>query len=104
MADVRAAGLAGEQAAGIIKNTTRIPSASGTAAYRIPDELTSTTLGEVKNVSSLSYTSHLRDFADYAKDAGLEFELHVRASTTFSAPLWDAINSGQIKLIKDLPG
>mgnify|MGYP003541520247 CR=1 FL=1 len=47
----RALGQAGEAAADIIKNTTRIPSATGTAAYRIPDGLTSTTLTEVKNVS-----------------------------------------------------
>jgi hypothetical protein len=57
MAGVRAAGSSGEQEAGIIKNTDRIPSLSGTAAYRIPDELNSSVLGEVKNVSGLSYTN-----------------------------------------------
>ncbi|MGH3301024.1 MAG: putative toxin [Streptosporangiaceae bacterium] len=47
--------------------TDRIPSLSGTAAYRIPDELNSSVLGEVNNVSSLSYTNQLRDFAAYAQ-------------------------------------
>lgn len=64
---MKAAGNAGEAAAGIIKNTTRIPSASGTAAYRIPDQLTATVLGEVKNVKHLSYTAQLQDFVAYAQ-------------------------------------
>jgi hypothetical protein len=33
---------------------------------RIPDGLTNTVWTEVKNVSSLSYTQQLRDFATYA--------------------------------------
>jgi hypothetical protein len=75
-----------------------------TAAYRIPDELNATTLGEVKNVGSLSYTSQLRDFAAYAQQNGLAFNLYVRGSTTFSGPLQQAIDSGQINLIRNLPG
>lgn len=87
MAGVRAAGSSGEQEAGIIKNTDRIPSLSGTAAYRIPDELNSSVLGEVKNVSSLSCTSSLRDFAAYAQQEQLPFNLYVRGSTALSGPL-----------------
>jgi len=78
MAGVRAAGNAGEASAGIVKNTQRIPSLSGNAAYRIPDELGNGVLGEVKNVSSLSYSSQLRDFAGYAQQRGLQFNLYVR--------------------------
>lgn len=103
MAGVRTAGVAGEQAAGIIKNTQRIPSLSGTASYRIPDELTSTALGEVKNVANLSYTNQLRDFAAYAQQEGLGFNLYVRGSTTLSGPLQDAVSAGQINLIRNLP-
>lgn len=103
MAGVRTAGAAGEQAAGIIKNTQRIPSLSGTASYRIPDELTSTALGEVKNVANLSYTNQLRDFAAYAQQEGLGFNLYVRGSTTLSGPLQDAVSAGQINLIRNLP-
>ncbi|GAA3819456.1 hypothetical protein CSO01_05480 [Cellulomonas soli] len=103
MVGVRAAGAAGEQAAGIIKNTQRIPSLSGTASYRIPDELTSTALGEVKNVANLSYTNQLRDFAAYAEQEGMGFNLYVRDSTTLSGPLQDAVSAGQINLIRSLP-
>ena len=55
LANSRALGIAGEQAVGVGAKT-RIPSLTGTAKYRIPDQLTSTTLGEVKNVSHLSLT------------------------------------------------
>jgi hypothetical protein len=104
MAGVRAAGSAGEQEAGIIKNTDRIPSLSGTAAYRIPDELNSSVLGEVKNVSSLSYTNQLQDFADYARQEQLQFNLYVRGSTTLSGPLQAEVDSGEINLFRILSG
>jgi len=104
MAGVRAAGSFGERSAGITKNTDHIPSLSDTAAYRIPDELNATTLGEVKNVGSLSYTNQLRDFSAYAQQEGLMFNLYVRGSTTLSGPLQDAVNSGLINLIRNLPG
>jgi RHS repeat-associated protein len=104
MAGVRAAGSFGERSAGIIKNTDHIPSLSDTAAYRIPDELNATTLGEVKNVGSLSYTSQLRDFSAYAQQEGLTFNLYVRGSTTFSGPLQDAVDAGWINVIRNLPG
>jgi Restriction endonuclease fold toxin 7 len=103
MAGVRAAGSAGEQEAGIIKNTDRIPSLSGTVAYRIPDELGSSVLGEVKNVSSLSYTNQLRDFVAYAQQQ-LQFNLYVRGSTALSGPLQAAADSGEINLFRILSG
>ncbi len=57
---------------------------------RILDGLTSTVLSEVKNVSSLSYTQQLRDFATYASQRGLRFDLWVRPTTQTSGPLLDA--------------
>jgi hypothetical protein len=49
--------------AGIVKNTLRIPSATKTANYRVPDGLTKTTLTEVKNYSgTLRLTNQLNDF------------------------------------------
>jgi RHS repeat-associated protein len=104
MAGVRAAGAEGEAASGILKNTDRIPSLSGSAAYRIPDELGNGVLGEVKNVSSLSYTSQLRDFTAYAQQQGLQFNLYVRGSTVLSGPLQEAVDNGTINLIRNLPG
>lgn len=77
---------------------------SGSAAYRIPDELGSGVLGEVKNVSSLWYSSQLRDFAAYAQQNGLQFNLYVRGSTQLSGPLQAAVDDGTINLIRSLPG
>ncbi|MEZ8420602.1 putative toxin [Vibrio splendidus] len=70
---------------------------------RIPDGVTSTTLSEVKNVKSLSYTKQLRDFADIAKQQGLQYDLYVRPSTKLSGPLTQAIQDGPINL-KVIPG
>ena len=102
MAAVRAAGQSGENAAGIVKNTARIPSSTGSAAYRIPDELGNGVLGEVKNVKSLSYSSQLQDFVSYAQTNSLRFNLYVRESTTFSGPLQNLIDTGVINRVPSL--
>ncbi len=96
----RQAGRAGEEAAGIIKNTDHIPSASGTANYRIPDQLLheQKIISEVKNVNYQSYTNQLKDFASYAKDKGYTFELYVRPDTRLSGPLQEAVAKGEIVL------
>jgi hypothetical protein len=98
----RALGQAGEAAADIVKNTTRIPSATGTAAYRIPDGLTSTTLTEVKNVGRLSLTNQIRDFAAGAKESGVSFDLIVRKTTEITKRLREFIATEGI-IIKFLP-
>ncbi|GEL96433.1 putative toxin [Cellulomonas composti] len=103
MAGVRAAGTTGESLAGIVKNTTRIPSASGKAAYRIPDELNSSVLGEVKNVGSLGYSSQIRDFHTYAVTNDLEFVLYVRPSTVFRGQLAQLEKYGGVTRV-DVPG
>jgi len=95
LANSRALGIAGEQAVGV-GSKTRIPILTGTAKYRIPDQLTSTTLGEVKNVSHLSLTRQLTDFHLYSQQNGLQFILHTRPTTTFSKPLQQLINNGTI--------
>lgn len=63
---------------------------------RIPDALTESTLIEVKNVKTLSFTQQLRDFHTYSKQNGLKFILYTRPNTTLSGPLQEAINSGSI--------
>lgn len=98
MEGVRATGQAGEQMAGIVKNTSRIPSASGKAAYRIPDELNSSGIGEVKNVARQGRTSQIDDFATYGKGEGLRFTLYVRQSTKISGPLQAQIETGEVLL------
>lgn len=101
IANSRALGIAGEQAIGV-GSKTRIPSLTGTAKYRIPDQLTSTTLGEVKNVSHLSLTRQLMDFHMFSQQTGSQFILHTRPNTTFSGPLQNLINNGSI-ITKQIP-
>ncbi len=63
---------------------------------RIPDGLTETTLTEIKNVTTQSYTQQLRDYASFAKDNNLDFVLYVRADTKLSGPLKTLISTGNI--------
>nr|WP_228085195.1 putative toxin [Mucilaginibacter sp. JRF] len=95
LARARALGLAVEKAVGV-GTKLRIPSITGSAKYRIPDKLTETTLEEVKNVGHLSMTKQLTDFYLYAQQKGLQMVIHVRWSTTFSAPLQKLIDNGSI--------
>jgi RHS repeat-associated protein len=66
---------------------------------RFPDGLTSTTLSEVKNVQSLSYTSQLRDYAAFARQEGLTFNLYVRPGAQLSQPLLDA-RAGRVNILE----
>lgn len=99
-------GTSGEDLAGIDQAAkVRIPSLTNSAAYRIPDSLTETTLTEVKNVSYLSYTSQIQDFSYYATQTGRQFNLIVRADILLSGPLEDIVNmmGSPINLIRGLP-
>jgi len=100
LATARALGRAGEEASGVVKNTTRIDVGAG--RYRVPDGLSDTTLSEVKNVGRLSLTAQLRDYASYAQTNGLRFDLHVRPGAELSNPLRDAIDAGII-ILRYLP-
>lgn len=105
MAAIRDKGIAGELLAGIPKNTARIPSASGTASYRIPDGLSASRLTEVKNVGNLGLTPQLKDFAAYAGQETLEFVIVTRRNTVISPRLQDLVNrsNGSIRFDKVLP-
>jgi len=96
----RTLGRDGELAAEIVKNTERIPSLTGTAAYRIPDALEKTTLvlTEVKNVKQLSLTSQVKDFVLFAEKKGYEVILRVRPTTRLSKPLQELVQQGRIRL------
>jgi hypothetical protein len=85
----RTLGNEGEQAAGIIKNTTRIPSLTNSAKYRIPDQLIpkENLISEVKNVGYQSLTSQLQDYSLYAQQKGYDFDLIIRETTKLSGPL-----------------
>jgi len=98
MAAVQALGRAGENGAGIVQNTQRIPSLSGTAAYRTPDGLRGGALIEVKNVGRLSFTAQLRDSLHYAIMTGRDMILWVRPGTILSPSLQRAIREGWIQV------
>jgi hypothetical protein len=69
---------------------------------RIPDGLTPSTLSEVKNVGSLSYTRQVRDFEQYARQTGRTFDLYVRPGARLSGPLRNADAAGRIN-IREIP-
>jgi len=104
MAGVRAAGEAGEAMAGIVKNTDRIPSLTGTAAYRVPDILdkANKVIGEAKNYSgTVSLTEQIRDDVAFAKaNPGWTVVLKVSQSTELTQPLRLLVNDGTIKLVR----
>ncbi len=96
-------GKVGEEAVSAVYNIGGKQKISINGRVRIPDGITNTTLSEVKNVKSLSYTKQLRDFADIALQRGLGYNLYVRPSTKLSGPLQSAIRQGTINL-KFIPG
>ncbi|WP_372359239.1 putative toxin [Xanthomonas axonopodis] len=60
------------------------------------------TISEVKNTQSLDYTRQLRDYVDYAKLKGFDFNLYVRPGAKISGPLEAAVKSKEITL-RDIP-
>ncbi|MBU6426624.1 hypothetical protein KGQ27_00045 [Patescibacteria group bacterium] len=75
-------GTAGEQMSGIVGPKTRIPSLTGTANYRVPDELIpDVSLRDAKNVGELRVTPQLIDFGQYSQQRNLRFILDIRQNT-----------------------
>lgn len=103
MSGVRAAGAAGEAAAGIVKNTERIASATGTATYRVPDVLDhgAKIIGEVKNytTTSVPLTGQIKDDIAHAQANGYTMILQVWQGAQLSQPLQQLVNQGTIKLV-----
>ena len=85
------------------RNTKRIPSATGKAAYRIPDGLTRTHLYEVKNVTGkLSLTSQLKDLEIYSQQTNRQFVQIHKKGLKFSKPLQKLIDD-RIIITLELP-
>ena len=93
MANARSLGAAGEASVGITEAKTGIQIGG---KMRFPDRLTATTLEEVKNVGSQSFTRQLRDYLNYSQQTGRQMILHTRPTTTMTGPLKKAIETGQI--------
>jgi RHS repeat-associated protein len=67
------------------KNTTQIPSLTGTAAYRIPDRLNKAKgeIGEIKNVIYQHLSNQLKDDLAYAAANKFKFILYIRPEGRF---------------------
>jgi hypothetical protein len=96
MARVRALGKAGEDAVRGVHDIGAKSRIEVNGRYRVPDGLTRHALTEVKNVQSLSYTSQLRDYAQFARENGLVFRLFTRSDASLSARLVEEIQAGRI--------
>jgi RHS repeat-associated protein len=100
----RRVGAEGEDLSGIAQDEkVRIPSASGKAQYRIPDDLTDTDLTEIKNVKRLDNRSQLQDFYAYASSTNRRFNITVREDTVLSPTLEQMVDDGKINLLRTLP-
>lgn len=95
-------GVEGESAVGVTGPKERIPSFTNTAAYRIPDRITPTTVEEVKNVSRLSYTRQIKDYQLYANSVNKQLIIHARPTTCFTGPMRRLIDDGSI-FVKIIP-
>ncbi|NJK31676.1 MAG: hypothetical protein HC927_04245 [Deltaproteobacteria bacterium] len=71
---------------------------------RFPDGLHTANgvLTEVKNTRAQGYTRQLRDYAAYAIQNGMRFDLWVRPGAQLSKPLLDARKAGQVN-IREIP-
>lgn len=98
-----AAGRAGETAVGVLGQGKRIPSMTGTASYRVADQLTASTLTEVKNVKHLSLTSQIRDFNYCAESTGRQLVLYTGSNTSYSKPMQATIDAGKV-VVRPIPG
>ena len=76
----------------------RIPSATRTAAFRIPDALTDSELIEVKNVRRLRLTPQIKDFLIFCKETSRTLVLCVRPDVVLSVPMIQLVDDGEIVL------
>jgi len=97
MQNARQAGIDGEKAVGITGPKETITSHTGTARYRVPDRVTPTTIEEVKNVKSLTFTKQLEDMLIESQNTGKQMIIWTRPNTVIKPPLQYYLNSGQIK-------
>jgi hypothetical protein len=99
MAEVSWTGRAGEAAMGIGRTGKIGVPGPITGRTRFPDYFREV-LREIKNVRRQGLTSQIRDYIQMAKDAGVPFELIVRAGigTRISGPLQAAADAGLVTI------
>jgi restriction endonuclease fold toxin 7 of polymorphic toxin system len=92
--------LAPELVAGISRNPhktkQRIPSRTGTAAYRIPDDQNAEKIEEVKNVKEFKVTNQINDFVANARETSRQFIVKVREMTTINVKTQEYIDENGI--------
>jgi hypothetical protein len=99
----RELGAAGKRMSGITGPKAKIPSLTGTANYRIPDELTTTYLREAKNVAELRVTPQLIDYGEFARRHNLTFILDVRKTTVVGPKAQQFIQQYNVQLNRLYP-
>jgi RHS repeat-associated protein len=96
----------GADLAGITQNTKKIPAPSGKAQYRVPDELTTKAIGDVKLVDKLHFSSQIKDFLAYAQQYQIPFTLYLRGGanpTKLTPQLQEQVDNGLILLQRLIP-
>ena len=74
----------------------------GKAVNFKPDYLTSSSMGEIKDVNYLSATKQIRAEIDYASANKLSYSIYVRSDTKMSAPLLHLVKEQNYKIVNDL--
>jgi len=100
LANARALGAAGEAAVRAGFDIGPRESITVLGRTRIPDGITRTALSEVKNVARLSLSSQLRDYAFFARQSALSFDLYVRPTTSLSGPLEQLASDGGVNILR----
>jgi hypothetical protein len=89
---------------GIVGPKMRIPSLTGTAKYRVPDELIpGAVLRDAKNVAELRVTAQLVDLAKYARQNRLRLVLDVRHNTVIGPSAQQFIDKYGVQINKIYP-
>ncbi|MCP5206967.1 MAG: hypothetical protein H7A01_07175 [Hahellaceae bacterium] len=82
----------------------RIKSINGLAEFRVPDGINRRegTISEIKNVGKQDWTDQLDDYAAYAQQEGLKFNLYLREGAEVLPSLQDAVDKseGVLKIIR----
>jgi hypothetical protein len=82
----------------------RIDSINGLAEFRVPGGINRRegTISEIKNVGKQDWTDQLDDYAAYAQQKGLKFNLYLRKDAEVLPSLQDAVDKseGVLKIIR----
>ena len=78
----------------------RIPSVTGTAAYRTPDLTRPTFILDAKNVKRLKVTPQIIDFAEHAASNGLHFAIITNKTAKITPAMRGMMNAGLVSVFR----